>query len=137
MFELAPAVKVSWDFKNPNTGLLTPQPFHFPQHHSVSLWVITLNTYKISWGFYNLENAWNFRNGFAGIYGKLQAEETVTVNGCHVLSLESTWSQPHAIPSFQAVFEKKKKEEVINIQTPFSHLPVRCQNGVPPGGKGE
>lgn len=30
---------------------------------------------KISWGFYYLENASNFRNGFAGVNGKLREEK--------------------------------------------------------------
>ena len=38
------AEKVNWDVKYPNPGLLTPKPFHFPGHHSVSLWIIILNT---------------------------------------------------------------------------------------------
>ena len=61
---------------NPNAGLLTPEPLHFPGHHSDSLWIIILTTYTFPGGSYYSENAWTFRNGIAGANGKLQWKQT-------------------------------------------------------------
>lgn len=114
MIKLIQAEKLNWVVENTNPGLLTPKPFHFPGHHSVSLWIIILNTYKISWGFYYSANTLNFRNSFTGVNGKLEAEERMKVNGNFMfcdpvqLGLGPFDCFTHVITFFRAVFEKEE-----------------------------